>query len=249
MKRRPLALGGALPRAALLVAAAASLTALGADCEGNVVQDPTFRDWCGSSLCAWTLDSGRIQRVATWNPDDFGVAFLDAGTQISQVTQENQATCLLFKTVADIDPEAQMTLLVDFNNDDTIDFQGPLGATDWHQVQAGDLGAPRVQRHHVPPAKGGLRDRRSRRDAGPVDDRVHARSPARPAPGPPRRPVRESGRLLEGSRLRQRRPLRAVRRRRAVPRRALLRYGRVPGAPLRPRAGRGEVRRSMRAPR
>jgi hypothetical protein len=143
MKTRPLALGGVLPRAALLVVAAASLATLGADCEGNVVQDPTFRDWCGSSLCSWTLDSGRIQRVPTWNPDDFGVAFLDTGTQISQMTQEDQATCLLFKTVADIDPAAQMTLLVDFNNDGTIDFQGPLGATDWQQVQA-EISAPPV---------------------------------------------------------------------------------------------------------
>jgi hypothetical protein len=143
MKRSRLIRAGTLSRAALLLGAAASLTALGADCEGNVVQDPTFRDWCGDSLCAWTLDSGRIQRVPTWNPDDFGVAFLDKGTQISQVTQENSAECLLFTTVADIDPAAQMTLLVDFNNDGVIDFQGPLGATDWHQVQA-EISAPPV---------------------------------------------------------------------------------------------------------
>jgi hypothetical protein len=134
-----------LSRAALLIAAATSLAALGADCEGNVVQDPTFRDWCGSSLCAWHLDSGRIQRVPTWNPEDFGVSFLDDGTEISQVTQEDSATCLLFKTVADIDPSAQMTLLVDFDNDGIVDFQAPLGATQWHQVQA-EISAPAAYR-------------------------------------------------------------------------------------------------------
>jgi hypothetical protein len=129
-------------RAALWLAAAVALATLGADCEGNVVQDPTFRDWCGGSLCAWTLDAGSLRRVATWNPGDFGVSFLNTGTQISQVTQEHDATCLVFTTVADIDPSAQMTLLVDFNNDGTIDFQGPLGATDWHQVQA-EVTAPK----------------------------------------------------------------------------------------------------------
>jgi hypothetical protein len=138
MKRSRIAVAAALTRAALLLLAAA---ALGADCEGNVVQDPTFRDWCGDALCDWTLDSGRIQRVPTWNADDFGVSFLDPGTQISQVTSESQATCLLFKTVADIDPAAQMTLLVDFGNDGHIDFQAPLGATDWHEVQA-EISAP-----------------------------------------------------------------------------------------------------------
>ena len=70
------------------------------------------------------------------------MSFLDTGTQISQVTQEHDAKCLLFTTVADIDPSAQMSLLVDFNNDGTIDFQGPLGATDWHQVQA-EVTAPK----------------------------------------------------------------------------------------------------------
>jgi hypothetical protein len=134
-----------LSRAALLAAAAVSLAALGADCEGNVVQDPTFRDWCGNGLCAWTLDSGRIQRVPTWNAADFGVSFLDQGTQISQKTQEDQAKCLLFKTVADIDPSAQMFLLVDFDNDGTTDFQVQLGATYWHKVEQ-EISAPPVYR-------------------------------------------------------------------------------------------------------
>ena len=129
-------------RAALWLAAAVALATLGGDCEDNVVQDPTFRDWCGASLCSWTLDSGQIQRVPTWSADDLGVSFVATGTQISQVTTEHDATCLLFTTTADIDPAAQMTLLVDFNNDGTIDFQAPLGAADWHQVQA-EVTAPK----------------------------------------------------------------------------------------------------------
>jgi hypothetical protein len=130
-----------MKRASLLALAAASLTALGADCDGNVVQDPTFRDWCGDTLCAWKLDSGAIQRVPTWNEDDFGVSFTQMGTEISQVTSENQATCLVFTTTADMDPASDMVILVDFNNDGTIDFKGQLGATDWRQVQT-EITAP-----------------------------------------------------------------------------------------------------------
>jgi hypothetical protein len=132
-----------ISRVTLIAVAAAAVAALGADCEGNVVQDPTFRDWCGDSLCDWTLDSGKIARVPTWNEDDFGVSFVDVGTQISQVTSESQAACLLFTTTADIDPSAQMLLLVDFDNDGTIDFKGPLGATQWRQVQAEITAPPR----------------------------------------------------------------------------------------------------------
>lgn len=127
-------------RGALLVAIAAAFAAIGADCDGDVLTDPTFRDWCSDggaeTLCSWTVDSGSIQRVPTWNENDFGVSFTTTGTQISQVTGENQAACLLFTTVADIDPSAQMSIAVDFDNDGTIDFQAPLGASDWHKVQA-----------------------------------------------------------------------------------------------------------------
>jgi hypothetical protein len=133
---------GIASRAAIGVAAVAALAALGADCNGDVVQDPTFRDWCGDTLCSWTLESGKIQRVPTWSPEDLGVSFVERGTEISQVTDEHEATCLLFTTTADIDPAAQMTLLVDYGNDSTMDFQQVLGATQWHKVQT-EIATPR----------------------------------------------------------------------------------------------------------
>jgi hypothetical protein len=115
-------------------------TMLGADCQGNIVQDPTFRDWCGDALCAWHTDHGQIQRVPTWDPQDFGVSFLD-GSEISQVTEESQATCILFTSVGDIAPSAQMTVSVDFDNDGTVDYTAPLGAATWQKVQA-EISAP-----------------------------------------------------------------------------------------------------------
>ncbi|HEY8041545.1 MAG TPA: GEVED domain-containing protein [Polyangiaceae bacterium] len=130
-----------LPRLGTLVLAAAALSAIGADCEGNIVKDPTFRDWCGDTLCSWHLDAGNIKRVPTWNQNDFGVSFEDGPTVISQVTDENQATCILFTTVADIDPSAQMSVWVDFNDDGTFESMPTLGATRWHQVQA-EITAP-----------------------------------------------------------------------------------------------------------
>ena len=131
-------------RALSLSVLALGLTTLGADCEGNIVQDPTFRDWCGSGLCSWQTDFGQIKRVPTWDAEDFGVAFLDngeQGTQISQATDESQAKCVLFTSVGDIDPAAEMKVSVDFNNDGTVDFIAPLGAATWHKVQA-EITAP-----------------------------------------------------------------------------------------------------------
>jgi hypothetical protein len=126
----------------VLLAAALGIVSLGDDCQGDIVNDPTFRDWCGDSLCSWTLDSGKIAQAPTWNADDLGVSFKEMGTQISQVTGENQATCILFTTVANTDPAAQMTLELDFNNDGIIDYTAPIAGT-WTQAQT-EITAPAV---------------------------------------------------------------------------------------------------------
>ena len=51
------------PLAPLLVARVSASATLGGDCEGDIVQDPTFRDWCGDSLCAWHLDAGHVAQA------------------------------------------------------------------------------------------------------------------------------------------------------------------------------------------
>ena len=48
-------------RAPLALVAAFGLVTLGGDCDGDIVQDPTFRDWCGDTLCAWHLDAGAVR--------------------------------------------------------------------------------------------------------------------------------------------------------------------------------------------
>jgi hypothetical protein len=130
--------------ALLLTVGSIGLASLGDDCDGNIVNDPTFRDWCGDSLCAWTLDTGHIHPVPTWIAEDLGVSFDDTPTQISQVTSESAATCILFTSVANVDPSAQMTLLIDFNNDGTIDATQPIGSASWTNVQT-EIPAPRIQ--------------------------------------------------------------------------------------------------------
>jgi hypothetical protein len=124
-------------RAAMAGALLFGFVSLGDDCNSDIAEDPTFRDWCGDTLCAWKLDAGHIARVATWDADDFGVSFVDQGTQISQATAETSgdATCILFTSAADIDPNAQLTLGIDFNSDGTIDVTQPIGATYWQSVE------------------------------------------------------------------------------------------------------------------
>jgi hypothetical protein len=132
-------------RAAVAGALLLGFGSLGDDCDQDIAQDPTFRDWCGDTLCAWKLDAGRIARVATWDADDFGVSFVDRGTQIAQSTTESSATCLLFTSAANIDPDAQMVLGVDFDSDGVIDVTQSLGATYWQSVQTEITAPPAYQ--------------------------------------------------------------------------------------------------------
>lgn len=117
------------------------LATLGAKgCDGDVVNDPTFRDWCGDKLCAWTLEQGTIQRAPTWHPDDYGVAFTSTPTVISQAVTDTPR-CLEFTTVADVEPSAQMTIGIDFDRDGTIDHEEPIAATGFHPAHT-EITAP-----------------------------------------------------------------------------------------------------------
>ena len=65
------------------VALAASLLVAGCDEE---IEDPSFQAWCGDTLCAWNVEAGRIARVGTWHPSDYGVDLVETPTILSQVT-------------------------------------------------------------------------------------------------------------------------------------------------------------------
>ncbi|MCB9656950.1 MAG: hypothetical protein H6726_04800 [Sandaracinaceae bacterium] len=73
------------PHAALRYAIAALLLPLVAGCEEEV-EDPSFQAWCGDTLCAWDVEAGRIARVGTWHPSDYGVDLVETPTVLSQVT-------------------------------------------------------------------------------------------------------------------------------------------------------------------
>ena len=128
-------------RLAFLGVVALAAAALGADCNGDVLQDSLFQDYCGGDLCHWATNAGETARVPTWTQDDYGLSFLTTGTQISQLTGEDAARCLVFSATGDIDPSAAMMLLLDFDNDGTIDYQTPIPATHWRNVQV-EITAP-----------------------------------------------------------------------------------------------------------
>jgi hypothetical protein len=117
----------------LLTASAVAVAALVAGCN-DLIEDSTFRAWCGDALCNWTLESGSVRKAPTWHPNDYGVELVDTPTAISQSTDKT-AKCITFTTVADIEPSAQVTIGLDFNRDGTVEYEQPIAATGFHQAE------------------------------------------------------------------------------------------------------------------
>ncbi len=120
--RKLAVLAGALAAGALFLA-----------CD-DVVNDPTFRLWCGDALCSWQTDAGRIKRVPTWHEDDFGVSFEETPTRISQKLQRTPK-CMLLTAVANVEPTAQMTVDLDFDGDGKADASYPLPQAAWRETK------------------------------------------------------------------------------------------------------------------
>lgn len=81
-------------------------------CEEEV-EDPSFQAWCGDTLCAWDVEAGRIARVGTWHPSDYGVDLLDAPTILSQVTGKPTSELLDAEALA-VAPEDVETVCGEF---------------------------------------------------------------------------------------------------------------------------------------
>lgn len=116
-----------------LTALACTLAVAG--CDEDLIDDATFRLWCGETLCAWTLEQGHVRRAPTWHKNDFGVELVDTPTTISQELKNNNAKCLTFTTIADVDPNAQVSVGLDFNGDGKIDYDQPIAAVGFREVK------------------------------------------------------------------------------------------------------------------
>lgn len=131
-----------LRRRLALLLLALPLALLVAACEDDLVEDATFRLWCGDDrLCAWNVDAGHIERVGTWHRRDPGVEFVDTPTILSQLVEKGGVRCLTFTTIADVAPSAQMTVGVDFDDDGVVDHEQPIVGTGFANVET-EVSAP-----------------------------------------------------------------------------------------------------------
>src|SRR5262245_60748495 len=118
----------------LLAFVALAAAVLAAGCDEDLIDDATFRLWCGESLCSWTLEAGHVRQAPTWHRSDHGVELVDTPTTISQ-TLKKSSKCLVFTTIADVEPSAQVTVGLDFTGDGVVDYEQPIAAVGFHEVK------------------------------------------------------------------------------------------------------------------
>jgi len=83
----------------------------------DALDNGEFYRWCGNSPCSWTTDVGEVSRVSTWHAHDYGVSFDTTPSQISQLARAGYRRCTSVTMVADVDPAAGLTLVIDDGDD------------------------------------------------------------------------------------------------------------------------------------
>ena len=103
-------------------------------CSYGFVEDPSLDQWCGETLCNFSTDAGKIERVGTWHRKDYGVRFVEQGTQISQLSTRKGAECIEFSLIASADSSAQMVMELDFNDDGSIEETRAIPGVRWRTI-------------------------------------------------------------------------------------------------------------------
>ncbi len=107
------------------------------------LKNKDFNEWCGENLCLWETNEGKIEKVTTWHRQDFGAAFAEDPTIISQRVENGNNKCFLFTVTADVDDNAELFFEIDYNDDDLLnpEFSQIIEAPDWNQVKV-DIAVP-----------------------------------------------------------------------------------------------------------
>lgn len=88
-----------------------------AACDEDLIKNPSFDRWCGDALCDWETVQGKVEQTSTWHKKDYAIDFVETPTEITQLVKSSGGYgCIRFDLIADVDPRAELKLLVDFGD-------------------------------------------------------------------------------------------------------------------------------------
>lgn len=102
----------------------------GDGCGEPLTRNSAFDLWCEGQLCGWEVEEGTVTQAPTWHRADYGVGLNDDHVRFSQ--KLNRAPrCLQFSALADVPPDATVTVGLDFFDDGTVDYTFPIAGPAW----------------------------------------------------------------------------------------------------------------------
>lgn len=105
-------------------------TLLGCDWAGTW-PEPTFDLWCGKQLCGWQTDRGDTKRISTWHNEEYALSLVGDDVQVSYLSDAAPVHCMPLMLTADVGNEAQLSLLLDFNDDGEIEYEQAITTDGW----------------------------------------------------------------------------------------------------------------------
>ena len=114
-----------LALAVLLLAAVAACGRLDVDSEpGNF-----WNNACAEAPCGWEQLAGSLGHAPTWSETDYAYTFEAPGTKLTR--RVDRRGCQQIEILGDIEASAELTLQLDLNEDDIVDFTAVLPASHW----------------------------------------------------------------------------------------------------------------------
>jgi hypothetical protein len=90
---------------------------------------------CAGVLCGWDNPEGRLLPSASWHEHQQALELADTPTRITRrVPGKPTVSCLSFTFLAEVEPDAQLELQLDFDDDGSIDTRALVPALRWRQT-------------------------------------------------------------------------------------------------------------------
>ena len=90
---------------------------------------------CAEALCGWDNPLGRLVASASWHEHQEAIELADLPTRITRkLPGTPNVACLSFTFLAEVEPDAQLELQLDFNDDSSIDTRAFVPALRWRKT-------------------------------------------------------------------------------------------------------------------
>ncbi|MDB4973357.1 MAG: hypothetical protein JWN48_1698 [Myxococcaceae bacterium] len=91
---------------------------------------------CAEILCGWQVEQGELTPSGSWHEHQRSIELSGTGARVTRrISGAPNAECFGLRFLADIAPDAQLELQLDFNDDGSIDARAPVPPTQWRSVE------------------------------------------------------------------------------------------------------------------